>query len=95
MTRVALVIGQLGLGGAEKQLVLLAQHLPRDEFDVHVCAISESGELACELERSGIPVSVIGKRWKLTQTLSIHISASPPTSCIKASMMKPWLSCRR
>ncbi|HTM53083.1 MAG TPA: glycosyltransferase [Pirellulales bacterium] len=62
--RIVHVVPTLGRGGAEKQLVLLAQHLPRDEFDVHVCAISQSGELAGELERSGIPVTVIGKHFK-------------------------------
>jgi glycosyltransferase involved in cell wall biosynthesis len=71
--RILHIVPTLHRGGAEKQLVLLAQHLPRDEFDVHVCAISQSGQLACELERSGIPVSVIGKRWKFDPLSWIHL----------------------
>jgi len=58
------VIPSLDRCGAEKQLTLLATHLPRDEFDVHVCALTRGGPLAADLRRAGIPVTVIGKRWK-------------------------------
>lgn len=45
------------------QLCLLAAGLPRDEFDVHVCALARGGPLAADLQRAGVPCSVIGKRW--------------------------------
>ena len=35
-TRILQVIPSLDRGGAEKQLLLLAAGLPRDEFEVHV-----------------------------------------------------------
>ncbi len=62
--RVLHVISTLTRGGAEKQLALLAARLPRDEFDVHVCAISRGGPLEEELRAAGIPTTVIGKQWK-------------------------------
>lgn len=64
MTRLLLIIPTLVRGGAEKQLVLLATGLPRDEFDVHVAVLTHSGPLEVTLREANIPVTVIGKRWK-------------------------------
>ncbi len=44
---------------------LLACGLPRDEFDVHVCALTRDGPLSADLLRADVPVTVIGKRWRL------------------------------
>jgi glycosyltransferase involved in cell wall biosynthesis len=63
--RLLLVIPTLVRGGAEKQLTLLAAGLPRDQFDVHVAVLTHSGPLEATLRDAGIPVTVIGKRWKL------------------------------
>jgi glycosyltransferase involved in cell wall biosynthesis len=63
--RVLLVIPTLDRGGAEKQLVLLACGLPRDEFDVHVCTLTRNGPLASALTSAGIPIHEIRKRGKL------------------------------
>ena len=62
--RIRHIIPTLDRGGAEKQLALLAAGLPRDEFDVHVCALTRGGPLESDLRAAGIPVTVIGKRWK-------------------------------
>jgi glycosyltransferase involved in cell wall biosynthesis len=62
--RILQIIATLDRSGAEKQLVILAAGLPRDEFDVHVCALSRGGPLEEDLRRAGIPVTVIGKAWK-------------------------------
>ena len=62
--RILHVIATLTRGGAEKQLVLLAAGLPRDEFDVHVCALTRGGPLEADLQAAGVPVTVIGKQWK-------------------------------
>ncbi len=62
--RIVHVIPSLDRSGAEKQLVLLADGLPRDEFDVHVVALTRGGPLAADLRRLQIPLTVIGKRWK-------------------------------
>ena len=63
--RILQIIPTLDRAGAEKQLCLLAAGLPRDEFDVHVCALTRGGPLAADLAEAGIPLTVIGKRWKL------------------------------
>jgi glycosyltransferase involved in cell wall biosynthesis len=63
--RILQIIPTLDRCGAEKQLVLLASSLPRDEFDVHVCALTRGGPLAADLQQAGIPVTVVGKRWKI------------------------------
>jgi glycosyltransferase involved in cell wall biosynthesis len=52
-------------GGAEKQLALLACGLPRDEFDVHVAVLTRTGPLEEQLGQAGVPVTLIGKRWKI------------------------------
>ena len=58
------MIPTLDQSGAEKQLTLLAQGLPRDEFAPHVVALTRGGPYQQVLEAAGIPVSVIGKTWK-------------------------------
>ena len=63
--RILQIIPTLDRAGAEKQLCLLARGLPRDEFDVHVCALTRGGPLAADLVEAGIPTTIIGKRWKL------------------------------
>jgi len=56
------LIPSLDRAGAEKQMGLLARGLAREEFDVHVCALSRGGPLEAELAGAGIDVTVIGKR---------------------------------
>ncbi len=89
MPRILHIIPTLDRSGAEKQLVLLAKGLPRDEFDVHVCALSRLGPLADDLQRAGIPVTCIDKQrkfdppawWRLRQ----HIRALRP------DLVQTWL----
>lgn len=63
--RILHIIPSLDRSGAEKQLVLLAGGLPRDEFDVHVAVLTRSGPLAAEFQARGVPCTLIGKRWRL------------------------------
>ena len=58
------IIPTLDRSGAEKQLVLLAASLPKDEFDVHVAVLTRTGPLEAELKASGVAYTLIGKRWK-------------------------------
>jgi glycosyltransferase involved in cell wall biosynthesis len=58
------IIPTLDRAGAEKQLVLLSSRLPRDEFEVHVCALTRGGPLLGELREAGVATQIIGKRWK-------------------------------
>jgi glycosyltransferase involved in cell wall biosynthesis len=63
--RLLLVIPTLVRGGAEKQLSLLACGLPRDQFEVHVAVLTHTGPLEEQLRAANIPVTLIGKRWKI------------------------------
>lgn len=64
MIRVVLLIPTLDRSGAEKQLTLLAKGLPRDEFEVEVVCLTRGGPFQAELEAAGIPVTVVGKRFR-------------------------------
>lgn len=43
---------------------MLACGLPRDQFDVQVAVLTHTGPLEATLREAGIPVHLIGKRWK-------------------------------
>jgi len=63
--RILQIIPPLDRAGAEKQLCLLTGGLPREEFEVSVCALTRGGPLADQLAKAGVPLVIIGKRWKL------------------------------
>jgi glycosyltransferase involved in cell wall biosynthesis len=63
--RILHIIDSLDRGGTEKQLGLLALGLPREEFDLHVCALTRGGPWQEELNQAGIPVTVLGRRLPL------------------------------
>lgn len=62
--RILHLIPSLDRAGAEKQMSLLVRGLPKD-FDVHVAVLTRSGPLMAELQEAELPVTLIGKRWKL------------------------------
>lgn len=82
MHRILHIIPSLDRSGAEKQLSLLAAGLPRGEFEVHVAALTRGGPLEADLAAAGIPVTVIGKRWKIDPAaywrLERHLAALQP-----------------
>ena len=56
-TRVAYVIGELGKGGAEYQLVELLRHLDRTLWEPHLIVLSEGGYWADEVRRLEVPLT--------------------------------------
>lgn len=58
--RVTLVISQLGTGGTEKQLVLLAGGLREREVDVDVVVLYGGGARLAELEQAEVPCLLLG-----------------------------------
>src|SRR3954466_8954693 len=58
------LIPTLDRSGAEKQMALLAEGLPRDRFRVEVAALTRLGPLEADLRRAGVPVTALGKRFK-------------------------------
>jgi len=71
--RILHIIPSLDRSGAEKQLVLLAGGLARDEFDVHVCALTRGGPREAELADRNVPATVIGKRWKVDPAAYVRL----------------------
>ena len=58
--RVCLLIGQLGLGGTEKQVVLLAEGLRARGIDTSVLLLFEGGPREDRLHAAGVPVVHLG-----------------------------------
>jgi glycosyltransferase involved in cell wall biosynthesis len=77
-----LIIPTLDRGGAEKQLSLLAPGLAREGFDVHVCVLTRGGPYEEALRGAGVPVSIIGKSWKIDPIaywrLKAHVASLKP-----------------
>ncbi len=75
--RLCLILPTLDRGGAEKQLVMLACGLPREDFETTVIGLTRSGPLASDLTNAGIRLIGIEKRhkfdpaawWRLVQHL--------------------------
>jgi glycosyltransferase involved in cell wall biosynthesis len=65
--KIALLIRSLELGGAERQLCLLARGLHQREHELHVLVFYGGGPLEHELAAAGVPVQDLGKagRWDL------------------------------
>lgn len=64
LIKLVLVIPTLDQSGAEKQFTLLATGLPKDQFEVHVIALTRGGPYESPIQDAGIPLTIIGKRFK-------------------------------
>ena len=66
--RLMFLIRNLGIGGAERQLVALARNLDRDKFDVTVLTLYSDGELREELVRADVRTISLDKsgRWDIS-----------------------------
>jgi glycosyltransferase involved in cell wall biosynthesis len=62
--RVALITGGLVPGGAERQMLLLAEGLPKDEFSVDFLCIKLAGDYAERARSAGVRVRVLGLKGK-------------------------------
>lgn len=89
MIRVLQIIPTLVRGGAEKQLTELAIGLPRDQFDVHVAVLTHSGPYEATLRNHNVPVTIIGKTWKVDpfayRRLKAHIKH------VKPDLVHTWI----
>ena len=73
--RVGFLAAHLGLGGAERQLTLLARGLARRGGEVAVACLSNQREpYGAELDRAGVSVTVIPRRgsWDLGRLLALR-----------------------
>ncbi|GAB5512561.1 glycosyltransferase family 4 protein [Rhodopirellula baltica] len=71
--KIALVIPTMDRGGAEKQVVLLAKGLRELGHDVRVFLLTRDGHRSEELRAAGVPVVLIGKRFKMDPTALIRL----------------------
>jgi glycosyltransferase involved in cell wall biosynthesis len=71
--RIAYVVPDLGIGGAERHVTTLMSSLDRDYFEPHVICIGRRGELFADLVASGVPAAALGrtKRQALTSLLEL------------------------
>ena len=87
--RLALIIPTMDRGGAEKQVALLAEHLPRPEFDVRVLLLTRDGPRSEALRRAGVPVEVIGKRFKADPGALLRLRGA--LQHFRPSVVHTWL----
>jgi glycosyltransferase involved in cell wall biosynthesis len=60
LVKIIYLITGLGVGGAERALVELATHLPKDRYEVVVACLQPPGPFSDDLMTSGIPVIDLG-----------------------------------
>ena len=63
--RICLVVGQLDVGGLERQVYLLATGLDRKRYDVSVVSLARGGRWAEALRKAGVGVVEIGRHGHL------------------------------
>jgi len=68
-----IISGQLGVGGQERSIFLLVQHLDRARFDPDVVSLSEGGHWAARIRDLGVPVLEIPRRHKWEPGRLIHL----------------------
>ncbi len=61
---VVIVVSNLEYGGAQRQIVELANRIDREHFDLHVCSLSGYVPLAADLEAADTRLHIIRKRYK-------------------------------
>jgi glycosyltransferase involved in cell wall biosynthesis len=82
--RLAIVIGSLDLGGAERQLAQILPRLDRGRWEIDVLTLTSRGVLADELERAGIGI----------RTPPLANRATRPgflRRATRAVLLSPWL----
>jgi len=87
--RIAFIIPSLDRAGAERQLALLASHLPRDQFASHVITLTRGGPYEADLQTAGVPVTHVGKRGKLDWAAYGRLRSALKE--IQPSLVHTWL----
>lgn len=87
--KICQIIPTLVQGGAEKQMSLLAQHLPEDEFESHVIVLTHSGPRERELADSPANLHFIEKKSKLD--LGAYFRLQNCLRDIKPDLVHTWL----
>ncbi len=72
---VVLVISSLEFGGAQRQVVELANHLDRERFDVYVCALADYTPLAASLVEAEKRLVLIRRHFKWDISVVFRLAA--------------------
>lgn len=81
-TRVLVLVGALGIGGAEMDILRVMPRLDRSHFDVRVYCFDEPGALAARVESAGVPV-VLSRRARKAASHGHAMSASLPSRIVR------------
>ena len=88
--RLLQIVPSLARAGTQKQMGLLVCGLPREEFDVHVCALTGNGPLSAKLAAAGIPVVAIGRRWQFDPHTLLRLAGH--VSRLRPDLIHTWTS---
>lgn len=86
---VVLVIDDLGYGGAERQVIELANNMDRNRFDVHVCALSDHVPLSDQLKDAENNLHVIA--WKVRFDFTVVPRLAFLLRALKADIVHGYL----
>ncbi|MFI5456417.1 MAG: glycosyltransferase [Isosphaerales bacterium] len=89
MLNVLQLIPTLDRSGAEKQMVLLAKGLSPDRFRVEVATLTRLGPFEAELNAAGVPVTAIGKHFKLDPIALLRLTRFLKTRAF--DVVQTWL----
>ncbi|MCS7239117.1 MAG: glycosyltransferase [Thermoguttaceae bacterium] len=87
--RVLQIIPTLDRAGAEKQMSLLVRHLDPERFEPHVCVLTRTGPLEGELRAAGIPVHLVGKRFRADPAAYLRLRRLVRT--LRPTIVHTWL----
>ncbi len=96
------LLPELDDGGAERVVLMLARHLPRDRFDVSVAALDGRGALAEALRAAGCRVYDLGGRGRLAAGGAVGLRRLLRTlrpdivhsHLLRAHLAAAWAPCR-
>lgn len=71
---VLLVVDDLGYGGAERQLVELANNMDFNRFDVHICTLSDHLPLRNQLKDLENNLHVIARKFRFDFTVVLRLA---------------------
>ena len=73
--RVLLVISNLEYGGAQRQIVELANNMDPARYDIHICSLSNYVPLEHDLFEAGKRLHIINKSWKFDASVVPKLAA--------------------
>lgn len=94
--RIGYLCGGLNTGGPERQMIALAEGLPKDRFEVEFLCLREAGPMAPAAEEAGATVRVLGwaghrNRWHRVRRLWEVLKLGPQMRRRKYDVVDAWM----